>query len=445
MKCTVIILSATLTKEAKAKLLGCKPTELSNSRTYPTVTIKQGKKIKEKKFAESRQNRHYNVYHFDDWNEVCIKACQYASKGANILIIDNTVGDVVQIYDLIKTHINKKIPLGLLHSRFLSPRRSDIEIEWLENLGPSSAKRPSGSILIGSQVLEQSLDIDADIIITKIAPSDFVIQRLGRSWRHKFHKRPSWLKTPELWIVGPQINGIKDIKVLEEVYGKTSLIYNPFILWRSSRIWNKISSINIPSDVRGILERTYKPYSDKEPKWIKPIYDNMVTRNTKHKNEAFDAMSTHLATKDDDELPSMMRCLGSSTRKLSVPSAQIVICQKAVIAGGKNKSINMTLFDGTEVTVPLKITRDFYKSMRSISISINKSMLKVPITEALAYDENKPEDKSTQFLNNVVFGRAKIVLINNDGKLKLLSGEDTEYYYSNEKGAIKPNGSLIIK
>ena len=54
----------------------------------------------------------------------------------------------------------------------------------MNRLGKDSTNRPNGCILVSTQVAEQSVDIDADLLITDLAPTDMLLQRLGRLWRH---------------------------------------------------------------------------------------------------------------------------------------------------------------------------------------------------------------------------------------------------------------------
>ena len=74
--------------------------------------------------------------------------------------------------------------LGLLHSRFPFWRREELEDEWMERLGKSGATR-CASILVSTQIVEQSVDLDADLLVTELAPTDMLLQRIGRLWRHQ--------------------------------------------------------------------------------------------------------------------------------------------------------------------------------------------------------------------------------------------------------------------
>jgi len=75
----------------------------------------------------------------------------------------------------------------------------------MEALGKDASRRPShGCVLVSTQVAEQSVDIDADLLITDIAPTDMLLQRLGRLWRHERSSRSC--AQPEIWIQMPALD-----------------------------------------------------------------------------------------------------------------------------------------------------------------------------------------------------------------------------------------------
>lgn len=77
----------------------------------------------------------------------------------------------------------------LFHARFPADRRQKREDLVLETFG-ENGNRSGRKILIATQVAEQSLDLDFDVIATDLAPIDLLLQRAGRLWRHKRDSRP---------------------------------------------------------------------------------------------------------------------------------------------------------------------------------------------------------------------------------------------------------------
>lgn len=95
----------------------------------------------------------------------------------------------------------------LLHARFIAADRLDRERRLTDELGPDARRgtgRPSRRIVVATQVAEQSLDIDVDLLVTDLAPIDLVLQRMGRLHRHRrpADDRPSLLQQPRMLIRG---------------------------------------------------------------------------------------------------------------------------------------------------------------------------------------------------------------------------------------------------
>jgi CRISPR-associated endonuclease/helicase Cas3 len=111
-------------------------------------------------------------------------------------------------------------------------------------------------ILVGTQVLEQSLDIDADFLVTRIAPTDMLLQRIGRLWRHCEADpfRPDGLKR-SVMILSPDLETATSNPW--GAFGPSGKVYAPYVLVRSLEIWSGLTSLTIPSDMRDLIERTY--------------------------------------------------------------------------------------------------------------------------------------------------------------------------------------------
>lgn len=108
-----------------------------------------------------------------------------------MLWIRNTVDEAQQTYRQLRgARCEGKPAIALLHARFPFFRRERLEDEWMTRLGKDASDRPSGCVLVSTQVAEQSVDIDSDLLITDLAPTDMMLQRLSRLWRHARPSRP---------------------------------------------------------------------------------------------------------------------------------------------------------------------------------------------------------------------------------------------------------------
>lgn len=131
---------------------------------------------------------------FNFKNEIIIDIINKANSGKRVLVILNTVKNAQFVYNEIIKKVNNELKkkLWLFHSRFTIIDRAKKEIEICgdkknnkdgEFQNPKPDNENIGKILVATQVVEASLDIDADILYTEIAPLDSLVQRMGRVYR----------------------------------------------------------------------------------------------------------------------------------------------------------------------------------------------------------------------------------------------------------------------
>lgn len=159
-----------------------------------------------------------------------------------------------ETYRAVKSAVeDESIPVGLLHSRFPHFLRQENEEIWMEILGKDSSRRPAGCVLVATQVVEQSVDIDADLLFTDLAPTDLLLQRLGRLHRH-VRIRPAGFENAVCRIVQPVVDWQSDPKTIREAIGGSAFIYPPISLYFSQIICGRRESITLPTDIRELLE-----------------------------------------------------------------------------------------------------------------------------------------------------------------------------------------------
>ncbi|MGC8745608.1 MAG: CRISPR-associated helicase Cas3' [Candidatus Saccharicenans sp.] len=125
---------------------------------------------------------------------------EQASYGKRVLVIANTVMQAQAIFDRLKKKVENdknysklEKRIMLLHSQFTLQHREQREADLKKKFSnPKSEDEAEGKILIATQVVEASLDIDADVLFTEIAPLDSLVQRMGRVLR-----RYGPMSTPE--------------------------------------------------------------------------------------------------------------------------------------------------------------------------------------------------------------------------------------------------------
>jgi CRISPR-associated helicase Cas3 len=171
--------------------------------------------------------------------------------GANVLVIRNTVDRAQRSYRSLASVLGPG-PVTLLHARFLSGHRLSKE-RWLaQHFGPNGS-RLSGQVVVGTQVLEQSLDIDFDALVTDLAPVDLILQRVGRVWRHQGVERPSMLTAPRLILAGMQRNGDSP----PEFPSGSRLVYGEHLLLRTAALLEGRSEVELPGSVPALVAQAY--------------------------------------------------------------------------------------------------------------------------------------------------------------------------------------------
>ena len=130
--------------------------------------------------------------------ETAQRAISAAERGARVLVIRNTVAMAVATWRAVKEAgaEARLMQVGggpaLHHGRFAAEDRALLDRAVEEVLGPAGGREPRGCIVIGTQTLEQSLDIDADLLITDLCPIDVLLQRIGRLHRHELARPPGF-------------------------------------------------------------------------------------------------------------------------------------------------------------------------------------------------------------------------------------------------------------
>jgi len=151
----------------------------------------------------------------EDSSAVASRALQAARTGAKVLIIRNTVAYALQtqqaLEEIIRVEEGQTADAGLLftcngmvathHGRYAAADRRRLDAAVEGQIGKE--RSPGGRIIVGTQTLEQSLDIDADLLITDLCPMDVLLQRIGRLHRHQRADRPERYRSPICLVLTP--------------------------------------------------------------------------------------------------------------------------------------------------------------------------------------------------------------------------------------------------
>lgn len=173
---------------------------------------------------------------------------QSLSNGGVAGIIVNTVARAQQINDFLSAHGFKTL---VLHSAFTATDRIKQEKQLISLIG-KAAHRPHRLVVIGTQVLSQSLDIDFDVLFSDLAPMDALIQRLGRLHRHPI-LRPETLVDAQLFLLDATNYGS---------YGPSKYVYDQYYLLKTDYFLP--SRLTLPNDSSRLVQLVYDPDTDSQ-------------------------------------------------------------------------------------------------------------------------------------------------------------------------------------
>ena len=276
--CSVIILSATLTGQRRSRMAPALGTyELTAA--YPLMT---GLPSDGGPFAHplSAPAAKLCRTRLEPWDTARLadEAVAAARRGECVVCIANTVAKAQAWYRAVKTTMpDNAFPVGILHARFPLFRREELEKEWMDTLGKAPSARPKGCVLVATQILEQSVDIDADWMISELAPTDMLLQRMGRLWRHARGHRPC--AGPEMVIVTQDPSAAQTTDEAIQALGKENCcVYAPYVLMRAHAVWNPLITVTLPGDIRTLIETTYAEQKD-APQSIMSDFKRQLDQN----------------------------------------------------------------------------------------------------------------------------------------------------------------------
>jgi len=265
----VVLMSATLPRAQRQQLadaylrgLGLSAVPLPVGTPYPAVTAVSADGVEVHQPAdEAEVGRAVEVSCLDDdLDSLGDLLERLLRQGGCAAVIRNTVGRAQQTARFLRDRF-PDVDVVVHHSRFVATHRVHDEARLRAQLGPDSEQRPTRQVVVGTQVLEQSLDIDFDVMVTDLAPMDLVLQRAGRLHRHsrgpaEAH-RPEPLRTPRLYVTGItgwENSGPEFERGAIAVYGRSLLLRSTAVLDLRPEV---VRQVRLPDDIRPLVEAAY--------------------------------------------------------------------------------------------------------------------------------------------------------------------------------------------
>jgi CRISPR-associated endonuclease/helicase Cas3 len=273
---SAVLLSATLPAAQRRQLLAAFATGAGwrrpevRSAAYPLVTHLSAAGLREHPVAARRAaSRRVAVESESDRAKVEERILAVLAVGGCACWVRNTIGDALAAYQAFRTRLGPE-QVTLFHSRFTVGDRARIEEETLRQFGPDSgAPERRGRLLVATQVVEQSLDLDFDLLVSDLAPLDLVVQRAGRLRRHA--RTGAGDRTDgaddrgpaRLLLFGPQPADAPAADWFAALFPGGALVYPDHgRLWLGARWLAEHGGFAMPEDARDLIEHVYGPESE---------------------------------------------------------------------------------------------------------------------------------------------------------------------------------------
>lgn len=296
---SAILLSATLPSGSRDKLLATWDAHGTANAPYPALWHATDGEVTPRTVAEAHRPPRLEVgvecqLLPDAYPDDVLKARIVAAAEAGALV--GVVANVVDVAQRLARELREMTTLDvdIFHARYRFRDRQNKEQAVLDHYG-RDAPRGKGRILVATQVIEQSLDLDFDWLLTQICPVDLLFQRLGRLHRHARERRPQGFETPYCTV----------FSVIGDDYGVFKLIYgNARVLWRTQRLLEQSGGLIVfPEAYREWIEQVYQREDwEAEPVAIATEYDVFSIRQIRREKDAQQLTTMTVANfRDDDD------------------------------------------------------------------------------------------------------------------------------------------------
>lgn len=232
--------------------------EVPATREYPLVTTLAGGEVVQVS-AQPPVGRSVCLEWLADDEEATTTAIdEVVNDGGCALVICNTVARAVQRYRSLQERWGDSVELG--HSRFVAHDRARNDEHLRQVFGPDAdPRRRRGRVVVATQVAEQSLDVDFDVMVTDLAPIDLLLQRIGRLHRHSGRWRPESAREARCFITG--MAELPSSGAPPKPAPGSSTVYGDHLLLRTASLVADVlaagGALAVPGDVPALVERCY--------------------------------------------------------------------------------------------------------------------------------------------------------------------------------------------
>jgi CRISPR-associated endonuclease/helicase Cas3 len=369
---SVILLSATLPEKTRCDLtaayLGREEVDLPNAE-YPRLTLASDAGVQSIPL-ETPSSRTVELKPCDTQPQTIIEHLRTAlQNGGCAAVICNRVARAQELYREIKAAgLVPEEDLTLFHARFPFAWREEIEKSVLGKFGKGenggqNPNRPKKSIVVATQVIEQSLDLDFDYMISDLAPIDLLIQRAGRLHRHSQNDsaRPENLKTPTLLISFPQADDIPE-------FGHDEYVYDRSVMLKTWLALKDKSAMTLPQETTPLIEAVYGDEIEISDETLRKEMEEAIEKAEQKEHKAI-----FNAEKQLIDVPSKDDLLDDQNKGLDEDDPTL---NEAVRATTRDAEPNITLICLHKIADKLYLDPDDIGSVLDISVKPDKDSTK---------------------------------------------------------------------
>lgn len=359
--------------------------------TLPEFVVEEiNKRIGKENYTLINRYKKGNPKHYIQLRNGKIEDCTVeilnkAKEGKRILVILNTVTKAQKVFDKISEKIsrengNKDIYVKLIHSKFTIKDRKEIEEEIMKEFSnPKPLGERKGKILISTQVIEASLDIDVDILYTDVAPLDALVQRMGRVMRRikedEVSENPQGIEKPNVFV----------FKREKEDF----IIYHPKLLDESF----DLLKTNVPMD----KEEEGKPLSEMDKKKLVEDFFKKVFENSEYRGDFYNTLNILDAGYVSDKKQEALRIFREIYTIPAIPSEKIEELRGDIEEFLKNDRISYTAFKAN-VLSKYVVSVDIRPYVREDRLSIREISY---IVHEIDISEKNRLSKVKEWLNGI--------------------------------------------
>ena len=404
----VVLLSATLPKKARKSLVSNymgKSIEFK-CESYPLITCVTDNNVVEEYEVDSsfmKKNIKFNSIRLSsDMKNLTEAVLKEVQNGKNIGIICNTIAESLRVKALLGAVVGYEVQL--IHSKFNVKDRGQKEEIIKKDLGKKVEDRKQNLIVIGTQVLEQSLDIDFDCIFTYLCPIDLLLQRIGRWRRFNIANRKD---DPTVYVILPEEKHNYDGTGYEKIYHK-------FILKQTEDYILNNPICTLPNDFRKSIGFVYDA--------VKPEDEDYIKKDTEDTVALMLGESQAIKTPQGSKFQrSIISDFTSDDIEFEIYSTRMGTPQKKIILMNKSD-----LSKENFAKLPMVKGKEFAKELLSYSVSVYYDKFGEKIVDGGSYME----------LEGMLKGYSLFLMDTDSITVETEKGKHFTYIYSYENGFI---------